>query len=390
MTEIQPFRIDIPQAEVDDLRDRIARTRWPRELAGTGWERGVPVGYLCELATYWAEEFDWREQEARLNEIPQFTTEIDGQRVHFLHVRSPEPGARPLLMIHGWPSSPIEFLRVIGPLTDPRAHGGDPAQAFDLVIPSLPGYGFSTPMAGAGWGNLFRVAQAWAELMRRLGYARYVVQGTDAGAGVAQLLAMVDGERVAGVHVTGTAAAMPFGPPIETDGLSPADRARAERFNRIQQDGLGYLHIQATRPQTVGYGLHDSPVAQLAWIAEKFREWTDPAHDLPEQAVDRDQLLTAISIFWFTGAGLSSAHAVYEGMRVYREMAAHQPPADELPPGPPVGYAIFAGDDTIRSLTDPAGRVSHWSEFGSGGHFPAMEVPGLLVGDLREFCADLP
>ncbi|MBN6039504.1 epoxide hydrolase family protein [Amycolatopsis sp. 195334CR] len=388
MTEIQPFRIDIPQAELDDLRDRLARTRWPRAVDGTGWERGVPVDYLRELATYWAEEFDWREQEARLNEIPQFTTEIDGQRIHFLHVRSPEPGARPLLMIHGWPSSPIEFLRVIGPLTDPRAHGGDPAQAFDLVIPTLPGYGFSTPMAGAGWGNLFRVAQAWAEVMRRLDYSEYVVQGTDAGAGVAQVLAMIDAEHVRGVHVTGTAAAMPFGPPISTDGLAPADRTRAERFNQSQLDGLGYLHIQATRPQTVGYGLHDSPVAQLAWIAEKFREWTDPAHDLPEQAVDRDQLLTAISVFWFTGAGLSSAHAVYEGMQVYRQMAAHEPPAD-LPPGPPVGYAVFAGDHTIRALTDPAGRVSHWSEFDRGGHFPAMEVPGLLVDDLRKFCTDL-
>ncbi|MFI6027620.1 epoxide hydrolase family protein [Amycolatopsis magusensis] len=387
MTEIKPFRIDIPQADLDDLHDRLTRTRWPREVPGTGWERGVPVDYLRELATYWAEEFDWRAQEAELNELPQFTTEIDGQRLHFLHVRSPEPGARPLLLTHGWPSSPIEFLRVIGPLTDPRAHGGDPADAFHVVIPSLPGYGFSTPLAEAGWGNLFRVAQAWAELMRRLDYPRYGVQGTDVGAGIASLLGMVDGERVTGVHLTGTAAAMPFGPPIELDGLSAADRAKAERFNRNQQDGLGYLHIQSTRPQTLGYGLHDSPVAQLAWMAEKFRDWTDPAHDLPEKAIDRDQMLTAISLFWFTGAGVSSAHTTYEGMQVYREMAGWE--QGEAPAGPPVGYAVFAGDDTIRSLTDPAGHLTHWSEFDRGGHFPAMEVPDLLTGDLRRFFAGL-
>jgi pimeloyl-ACP methyl ester carboxylesterase len=392
-TGIRPFRIEVPQADLDDLRERLARTRWPDEPPGIGWSRGVPLDYLKELAGYWADGFDWRKQEARLNQFPQFTSLIDGQPIHFLHVRSPEPEALPLLVTHGWPSSPVEFLKIIGPLTDPRAHGGDPADAFHLVIPSLPGYGFSTPVREPGWGNLFRVAQAWAELMRRLGYGRYAVQGTDVGAGVAGMVAMVDSERVAGIHLTGTTAAMPFGPPVELEGLSEADRARAERFNAFQTDGLGYLHIQATRPQTLAYGLHDSPAGQLAWIVEKFQDWTDPAAELPTDAVDRDQLLANVSIYWFTGAGASSAHATYEGMQAWRAIAAQQAeqpggPGDAgsgaEPSGPPTGVAVFAADTTIRPLLDP-GNIMHWSEFDRGGHFPAMEVPDLLVGDVRAF-----
>ena len=386
--EVRPFRIEVPQTDLDDLKDRLSRTRWPQEISGVGWERGVPLDYLKGLAEYWRDGYDWRAWEARLDEIPQFTTEIDGQRIHFFHVRSPESDAMPLILTHGWPSSPVEFLEAIGPLTDPGAHGGDPADAFDVVIPSLPGYGFSTPVREQGWGNLFRVAQAWAELMGRLGYGRYAVQGTDVGTGVASLLAMVDAGRVAGIHVTGTAAAMPFGPPIGLDGLSGDDRERAERFNRSQEESFGYLHIQATRPQTIGYSLNDSPVGQLAWIVEKFGEWTDPEKELPEDAVDRDHLLTNVSIFWFAGAGASSAHATYEGMQVYRQMAARQSGGTEgcedEQAGPPMGVAVFAADDTIRSLMDPAGRM-HWSEFDRGGHFPAMEAPDLLVGDVRKF-----
>jgi len=384
-TVIRPYRIDIPQADLDDLCDRITRTRWPRTPTDSDWSRGVPSDYLQGLARYWAHEFDWREQEARLNQIPQFVTTIEGQDIHFLHVRSPEPDAFPLILSHGWPSSPVEFLPVISRLTNPRTHGGDPADAFHVVIPSLPGYGFSTPVMEAGWGNLFRVAQAWAELMRRLGYERYGAHGTDVGAGVVSLLAMVDGERMAGGHVTGTAAAMPFGPPIDVEGLPEIDRPRAERFNEFQREGLGYLHLQATRPQTLSYALSDSPVGQLAWIVEKFREWTDPAADLPEDAVDRDLLLTNVSIAWFTGAGASSAHATYEGMQVYRAMAAaaESGAGHEIPSGPPIGYAVFAADNTIRSLIDPAAQIAHWSEFDRGGHFPAMEVPHLLVDDLR-------
>jgi pimeloyl-ACP methyl ester carboxylesterase len=393
-TQIRPFRIAIPQGDLDDLRERLRRTRWPDQLPGAdaGWSRGVPPAYLKDLAAYWADGFDWRKQEDELNELPQFVTTIAGHDIHFLHVRSPEPSALPLLLTHGWPSSPVEFLHVIGPLTDPRAHGGDPDDAFHLVIPSLPGYGFSTPVREPGWGNLFRVAQAWAELMRRLGYARYGVQGTDVGAGVAGMLAMIDAERVVGVHLTGTTAAMPFGPPVDLEGLSEADRSRGERFNSYQADGLGYLHLQATRPQTLAYALNDSPVGQLAWIVEKFDEWTDPAAELPDDAVDRDQLLTNVSIFWFTGAGASSAHATYEGMQAWREMAAQQAEgagADDeahagAQSGPPTGVAVFAADTTIRSLLDP-GDTMHWSEFDRGGHFPAMEAPDLLIGDVRSF-----
>ena len=392
-TEIRPFRIDIPQADLDDLRDRLARTRWPDQPPGLGWTRGVPPDYLKELAAYWANGFDWRKQEAKLNELPQFVTTIDGQDIHFLHIRSSEPGALPLLVTHGWPSSPVEFLKVIKPLTDPAAHGGDPGDAFHLVIPTLPGYGFSTPVREPGWGNLFRVAQAWAELMRRLSYDRYGVQGTDVGTGVAGMLAMVKADRVAGVHLTGTTAGMPFGPSIEPDGLSLADRARAERFNAYQQDQLGYLHIQATRPQTLAYALHDSPAGQLAWIVEKFYDWTDPAAELPTDAVDRDQLLTGVSVYWFTGAGASSAHATYEGMQAWRKIAAQQakePGANDAAhsgaaaSGPPTGVAVFAADTTIRARLDPGG-IMHWSEFDRGGHFPAMETPDLLVGDVRDF-----
>ncbi len=390
---IQPFKIAIPQTDLDDLHDRLACTRWPNQLPGVGWDRGVPLEYLKDLAKYWRTSYDWRKHEARLNEFPQYTTEIDGQTIHFLHVRSPEPDALPLVLTHGWPSSPVEFLKVIGPLTDPRTHGGNPSDAFHVVIPSLPGYGFSTPVREVGWGNLFRVAQAWMELMSRLGYERYAVQGTDVGSGVALILGMIDASRVVGVHITGTGAAFPFGPPISLEGLSEADRARGERFNKMQVDGIGYLWIQSTRPQTLAYLLNDTPVGQLAWIVEKFQAWTDPAAELPEEAVDRDQLLTNVSIFWFTGAGASSANAMYEGMQAYRQMAAQQEPRsgaqEDQPLGPPTGVAVFAADTTFRSVFDPGNRIAHWSQFDRGGHFPAMEVPDLLVGDLRVFFHDL-
>ncbi|MFD1930198.1 epoxide hydrolase family protein [Nonomuraea mangrovi] len=391
--EIRPFRIEIPQADLDDLRARLAGTRWPVRPPVDDWSRGVPLDYLKRLATYWATGFDWRAQEAALNEIPQFTTEIGGQTIHFFHVRSPEPDALPLILTHGWPSSPVEFVKLLGPVTDPRAHGGDPADAFHVVVPSLPGYGFSNPMGEAGF-SLFGVAQAWAELMSRLGYERYAAQGTDVGSGVAGMLPMADPGRVVGVHLTGTAASTPFGPALELDGLPPADRARAERFNTFRSEGLGYLTLQSTRPQTLAYSLNDSPVGQLAWITEKFHEWTDPAAALPDEAVDRDQLLTAISIYWFTGSGASSAHAVYEGMQAWRAFAAHQESGaaeqwQQEQAGPPTGVAVFAADTTIRSLMDPRGTITHWSEYGTGGHFPAMEVPGLLADDIRTFCRSL-
>ena len=391
-TAIRPFRINIPAADLEDLEDRLSRTRWPRQSPEPGWSRGVPLDYLQDLARYWATGFDWRSQEAELNELPQFSTTIGGRSIHFLHVRSPEPDALPLILTHGWPSSPFEYQKVVGPLTDPRAHGGDPADAFHLVIPSLPGYGFSTPVTGPGAGNLFQVAQQWVELMNRLGYDRFAVKGTDVGTGVAGMLAMVASDRVVGIHLTGTTAGRPFGPALDIAAVPQADRARAERFNEFQADGIGYLHLQASRPQTLAYALTDSPVAQLAWIVEKFKEWTDPAAASPDDAVDRDQLLTTVSVFWFTGAGASSAHATYEGMQAWRAMAARFADADDVhsaPAGPPVGYAVFAADTTIRALADPTGQIGHWSEYDSGGHFPAMETPTLLIGDIRAFFAGL-
>ncbi|WP_256840545.1 epoxide hydrolase family protein [Ornithinimicrobium faecis] len=390
---LHPYRIHIDQTELDDLRDRLALTRWPDQPAGTGWERGVPVDYLRRLVDYWADGFDWRRQESQLNELPQLMTQVDGQDIHVVHVRSPHPEAVPLLMTHGWPSSSVEFQKVIGPLTDPPAFGGDARDAFHIVAPTLPGYGLSTPMADPGWGNLFRVAQAWSELMSRLGYERYALQSTDVGSGVAGLLAMVDGERIVGSHLTGTTAGMPFAPPLETEGLDAADAERARLFNAQREDGYGYLHQQATRPQTLAYALADSPVAHLAWIVEKFHEWTDPAAALPGDAVDLDHLLTSVTLGWFTRAGASSAHSTYEGMQVWPQMVAAAAAGDgeswEASAGPPVGYAVFAADTTIRSLADPAGQVSHWSTFDRGGHFPAMEVPDLLVEDVRDFLRPL-
>ena len=391
-SEIRSFRIDVPEADVEDLRSRLANTRWPAVPQADDWSRGVPGRYLHDLADYWATGFDWRAQEAALNEIPQFLTETDGQLVHFFHVRSPEPEALPLVLTHGWPSSPVEFARMIGPLTDPRSHGGDAGDAFHVVVPSLPGYGFSNPIGPAGF-NLFGIARAWAELMRRLGYGRYLAHGTDVGSGVAGMLPMVDPDHVVGVHLSGTGAAPPFGPALDVDLFSGPDRARAEQFNRFRDDGIGYLAIQSTRPQTLAYALNDSPVGQLAWIVEKFHEWTDPAVELPDDAVDRVQLLTNASLYWFTGSGASTAHAVYEGMQAWRAFAAHQdaddaPRAPGAPAGAPTGVAVFAADTTIRSLMDPEGTM-HWSNYDRGGHFAAMETPDLLTADIRTFSRTL-
>jgi epoxide hydrolase len=379
--EIRPFRIEISQTDVDDLRDRLARTRWADELPGVGWTRGVPRDYLRGLAEYWGTEFDWREQEALLNGFPQFTTTIDGQRIHFLHVRSPEPDALPLIVTHGYPSSVAEFVRTIGPLTDPRSFGGDPADAFHVVAPSLPGFGFSTPVRDTGW-ELARTTRAFAELMRRLGYDRYGAQGGDIGAGVSGSLGTTDPEHVVGIHVNTdpTAVALlgpPIAPPDDPDALTAVQRRRLERAIRMQNEGKGYLQLQSTRPQTLAYALTDSPVGQLAWIVEKFQEWVNPAAELPEQAVDRDQLLANVSVYWFTGTGTTAAQFIYEASHAAAEWGAQA--------AAPTGWAVFDADASIRAMNDPERRIEHWSEFAEGGHFPSMEVPDLLVGDVRRF-----
>ncbi|MDF2741279.1 MAG: Epoxide hydrolase domain protein [Actinomycetia bacterium] len=378
-TGIRPFRIDIPQADLDDLRDRLARTRWPDELPGVGWSRGVPLDYLKQLAAYWRDGYDWRKHEARLNEHPQFTTTIDGQPIHFLHIRSPEPEALPLILTHGWPGSIVEFLSVIGPLADPRAHGGDPGDAFHLVIPSLPGYGLSGPTREPGW-TTDRIAVAWAELMARLGYRRYGAQGGDWGAFVSPELGRIDPEHVLGVHVNAaTIGFIPLGgvDPEDLATFTDAEKARLDRLNRFMSDQYGYFQIQATRPQTLAYGLTDSPVGQLAWIVEKFKEWTASSAELPEDAVDRDHLLTNAMLYWLTGTAGSSAGTYYENM--------HSGSWGKPPSTTPTGVAVFAEDVAIRRYAERGNNIAHWTEFDRGGHFAAMEAPDLLVGDVRTF-----
>ena len=373
MDTIEEFRIDIPQADLDDLRDRLGRTRWPDQLPGVGWDYGIALDDVRELAEYWRTGHDWRAWERRLNSFPQFTTEIDGQMVHFLHVRSASPGALPLIMTHGWPGSIVEFTEVIGPLTDPGAHGGDPGDAFDLVVPSIPGFGFSGPTRDRGW-NVSRVARAWDELMRRLGYERYGAQGGDWGSGISRELGVLVPDHVVGVHLNTLSPYVARG--SEPDDLDDRDRERVERLRRFRLTGSGYGAVQATRPQTVGYGLTDSPAGQLAWIAEKFGEWTDGGLT----AVDRDQMLTNISVYWLTRTAGSSARLYYEAVR----SGGLGPPA---PSTAPTGVAVFPAEiaPPVRRLAEQTNHIVHWSEFDRGGHFAAMEEPDLLVGDVREF-----
>jgi epoxide hydrolase len=377
--DVRPFRVEIPQAQLDDLAERLARTRWPDELPGVGWDYGVPLDYLKDLAEYWRTTYDWRKHEARLNQIPQFTTTIDGQDIQFLHVRSPEPDAMPLLLIHGWPGSIVEFLEVVGPLSDPQANGGDPADAFHLVIPSIPGFGFSGPTSDTGWTS-GRIAEAFAELMRRLGYERYGVQGGDWGALIAPELGRIDSQHLIGVHVNGaTMGFIPFGPPApeELATFSDAEKARLERLGaNTAGPGTGYYEVQANQPQTLAYGLTDSPVGQLAWIVEKFKEWTHAAR-VPEDAVDRDRILTNVMLYWLTGTANSSARLYYENV--------HHGTFPQQPATTPTGVAVFAEDIAIRRYAERGNNIVHWTEFDRGGHFAALEAPDLLTEDVREF-----
>ncbi|KUO07246.1 epoxide hydrolase family protein [Streptomyces sp. DSM 15324] len=388
---IRPFRIDIPQADLDDLRDRLGRVRLPDSIPGTGWEMGIPVDHLAELAEYWRTTYDWRAWERRLNELPQFTTTIDGQSIHFLHVRSPEPDATPLILTHGWPGSFVEFLHVVGPLSDPRAHGGDPADAFHLVIPSIPGFGFSGPVTERGWDPT-RVAGAWAQLMARLGYDRYGAQGGDWGSLVSQAIGRVDADHVIGVHVNFLAP--DTGTPGDLAELSPDDKARIDRNLALQADGSAYFAIQATRPQTIGVALADSPAGQLAWMAEKFKEWTDPASGTEGSgAVDRDHMLTNITLYWLTNTAASSARFYYEVTHPAKDLRQEADPLDVRPEPPttPWGVAVFPHDVLpVRALAERGANIVRWTEFDRGGHFAAMEEPELLVGDIRAFFRELP
>jgi pimeloyl-ACP methyl ester carboxylesterase len=379
-SEIKPFRIDIPQSDLDELAVRLAATRWPNEVTAAGSDYGMPLGVVRRLAEQWRSGYDWRAHEARLNEIPQFITSIDAQNIHFLHVRSAEPGAVPLLLLHGWPGSVLEFLGMIGQLTDPRGHGGDPSRAFHVVVPSLPGYGFSGPTTEPGWDSA-RMAKAFAALMARLGYQSWGAVGGDAGALVGRELGILAPDGLVGVHLL-QIFAFPSADPTEAADemakLSDADRESLSGTTADFQSKAGYQKIQQSRPQTLGYGLTDSPAGQLAWNAELWTGWGDYADYL-----DVDTYLTHVSIYWFTRTGASSARHYYEDARSgagYRDM----------PNKVPTALAVFPQDfRTVRTFAERANNIVRYTEFDRGGHFAYTTDPDLVVDDLREFFASL-
>jgi len=361
---IRPFRIDIPQADLDDLRDRLERTRWPDELPD-GEERGVRLAYIKQLADYWRTGYDWRRTEARLNALPQFTTEIDGQTVHFFHVRSPEPDAFPLIATHGWPGSVMEFLDAVGPLTDPRSHGLDPADAFDLVIPSLPGYGFSGPTGDAGWDN-DRIARAWVELMRRLGYERYGAVGNDAGSMISPEIGRNDPEHVVGVHVT-QIFSFPSGDPAEMADLTEEEQGELATLQWFYSNKFSFNQLMAQQPQTLAFAINDSPVGLLAWNGQLLGEDLDP-----------DFALDNVMLYWLNRTAASAA-------RLYYENAHGSHPTE--PTTKPMALAAFAGDFSgIRRFADRDHKnIVRWSRFDRGGHFAPHKAADLWAGDVRAF-----
>ena len=371
-SDIRPFRIEISQTDIDDLRERLARTRWPDELSGAGWDYGIPLAQTRDLAKYWATVYDWRRHEMRLNEFPQFMTAIDGQNVHFIHVKSQEASAVPLLLTHGWPGSIVEFMDVIGPLVDPVRYGGQPTDAFHVVAPSIPGFGFSGPTTEKGW-DVKRVASAFVQLMRRLGYERFGAQGGDWGSSISRRIGLSSPESVIGVHLN-TLDAPPSGDPKDMESLTAREKGYLEQANRFRQQGSGYFMIQGSRPQTLAYGLTDSPAGLLAWIAEKFHEWAD-------QPIDRDLMLTDISIYWFTGTANSSARFYYEFAHSGSSWGKVESSSV------PTGVAVFPREiaPPIRRFAERSNNIVHWTEFDRGGHFAAMEQPELLVEDVRSF-----
>lgn len=376
--DVQEFRIAIPETELQDLRARLAAARWPEREPVEDWSQGVALAYLQELCAYWSTEYDWRATEARLNVLPQFRTRIEGLAIHFLHVRSAAAGAIPLVMTHGWPGSIVEFLDVIGPLTDPEAHGGDPADAFHLVCPAPPGYGFSEKPASPGWG-VERIASAWGELMDRLGYRRFGAQGSDWGTSISTSIGQQFPERVTGLHLV-----PPLAPPDPTtfDDLSDGERAALDTLAHCERYDSGYSREHATRPQTIGYALVDSPVALAAWIVEKFASWTDGGGS-PEGALTRDQLLDNLMLYWLTRSGASSARLYWESMAQVNEWISGEV-SDNV--AVPVGCSIFP-----RELQRPSRRwaerrftdIRYWNEPPRGGHFAAFEQPGLFVDEVR-------
>ena len=378
--EVTPFRVEVTGTELGDLRERLGRTRWPEAETVTDRSQGVPLAYLRELCGYWADGYDWRATEARLNGLPQFRTAIDGLGIHFLHVRSPHPGALPLVITHGWPGSVVEFLKVIGPLTDPTAHGGRAADAFHVVCPSLPGYGFSDKPPRPGWG-VERIANAWTRLMARLGYGRYGAQGGDWGTSISASIGQQDPGHVAGIHLT-----PPLAPPDPATfgDLTEQERAALATLGHAAEWESGYSQEHATRPQTIGYALVDSPAALCAWIVEKFWSWTDWDGHL-ENVLTRDELLDNVMLYWLPATGASSARLYWESIRQVNEWISGST-TDTV--AVPTGCSIFP-----KELQRPSRRwaqrrfldIRYWGEPEKGGHFAAFEQPELFVDEVRSF-----
>jgi pimeloyl-ACP methyl ester carboxylesterase len=374
-TALVPFRIDVPQVDLDDLHDRLARTRWPHPVPGrddrTDFSRGIPLPYLRELAEHWRDGYDWPAAQDALNAHEHLRTVVDGQTFHVMVARSAHPEATALLLCHGWPGSFVEYQQLVPLLND-----------FHVVIPSPPGFGFSTPLSGTGW-EVARTTDAYAEIMTRLGFERFAVHGTDIGAGVAGRLAALHPDRVVGVHVAsdGRSLAMVGDQFPAPDDLSDDETAEIARIRADDEGEQGYFAMQNHRPDTIGPALTDSPVALLAWIAEKFQTWTDPAHATPDDAVDRDQLLTNVALYWFTRSGASSAQLYYE--------ASHSG-LDWLAGGDvPTSWSVFDTHPLMAKVFNAWGAASPWVEHAEGGHFPAMEAPELLAADLRAFLLPL-
>jgi pimeloyl-ACP methyl ester carboxylesterase len=381
MADSQVFRFEVSAAQIADLRERLQRTRWPDQLAGSGWSYGTDGAYLRELCRYWQHDYDWAAFERRLNAQPQYLTEIDGQRLHYYHLRSPEPHARPLLLSHGWPGSIVEFLEVLAPLADPRAHGGDPGDAFHLVVPSLPGFGFSGPTQRPGV-NGRSIAATFNQLMLNLGYTRYFAQGGDWGSMITVMLGALHSEQVAAIHLN-LLTAPPPDPANPTAGLNEEEIRGLQRNQAFVDNETGYQQIQRTKPQTLAYALSDSPSGLAGWIIEKFRGWSDCGGDI-ERSFSRAQLLDNINVYWLTGTINSS-------MRLYYEEVGPNGRREPLPKvAVPTGHALFPAEirRTPRAWADARFNVQRWQTMPRGGHFAAMEEPGLFVDEVREFFRD--
>ena len=380
MTEIVPFRIEVPEADLVDLRERLRRTRWPEAETVDDWSQGVPLAYLQDLCRHWAEAYDWRTSEARLNRLDHYRTTVDGLPIHFVHVRSPHPDALPLVITHGWPGSIIEFEAVVGPLTDPTAYGGAAQEAFHLVLPSLPGFGLSGRPTAPGWG-IARIADAWAELMARLEYPRFGASGGDWGSSVSTCLGQQHPDRVVGLHLTPPLAAPD---PATLADLTPAEHASLEALRHADRSEDGYSAEQSTKPQTIGYSLVDSPAGLAAWIVEKFRTWSD-CDGVPERAFDRNRMLDDITLYWLTSTGASAARLYWESIHEVQKIFTSGT-GDSVTV--PTGGSIFAHENPRPSRRWAARRFTdlrYWNELDRGGHFAAWEQPELFVGEVRAF-----